>query len=72
MNANENTLPWRMTELERRMNEIKPEALVAEVLSLRMEMRTLKKLLWTLIFTIIGASTSLTIALLTTAGKPHL
>lgn len=67
--ANGGTIAWRVSELERRVNDIHPEALVAEVVSLRKDTNTVKRLLWTLIVLVLTASATLTITLLQTS--PH-
>ena len=66
--ANGGTLVWRMGELERRLNEIKPEALVTEVTLLRTEMKAVKRLQWALILSVVGGSLSLTLTLLSGLG----
>ena len=50
------------------MNEIQPELLVATVRGLREEMKTVKRLLWTLVAAVIGSGASLTVTLLSQLG----
>ena len=62
------TNTWRIQELERRLNEVKPEALAHEVGLMRVEMNAVKRLLWTLIVTVIGSGIGLVVTILSKLG----
>jgi len=66
--TNGGTLSWRIAELERRVNAVPPETVLVRLASLESDMKTVKKLLWGLILSVVGASASLTLALLQGGG----
>ena len=67
---NSGTLAWRVSDLERRVNAVKPEALADSVSQLKDEIKTVKRLLWTLITIALTASVTLSITLVSTFGHP--
>lgn len=60
----DNTLSWRISELERRINAVAPEATIVRLDAVEKDLKIVKRLLWTLILTVIGATISVTFALL--------
>lgn len=66
--AENGTLAFRVGLLEGQMKDIRPDALVAEVKSLRAEMRTIRQMLWTIICALGAGGGSLIVMLITRTG----